>query len=64
MVLLPELGDVMGDMADYDLYENINNVGTMEGYVYKCGLCGKKFGGNKGLCQEHVNKCKDTKDEK
>jgi len=29
----------MGDMADYDMYENINNVGKLESTVYSCGVC-------------------------
>jgi uncharacterized C2H2 Zn-finger protein len=47
----------MGEMADYDLYENINNVGKVEETTYKCGYCGLKFGDNKKDCQAHVNKC-------
>lgn len=47
----------MGDMADYDMYENINNVGRIEVKTYKCGYCGKKFGADKEGYQQHVNKC-------
>lgn len=49
----------MGDMADYDMYENINNTGGVERKTYKCGYCGKRFGGDKEKCQEHVNNCKE-----
>ena len=47
----------MGDMADYDMYENINIVGKLEQIIYKCGYCGKKYGTDKKSCQEHINKC-------
>lgn len=47
----------MGEMADYDMYENINIVGRVEYTHFKCGYCGRKFGENKADCQEHVNTC-------
>lgn len=46
----------MGDMADYDLYENINNCGSVERTIYKCGYCGERFY-KKEDCQTHVNNC-------
>jgi hypothetical protein len=47
----------MGDMADYDMYENINNVGRAEVVGFKCGYCGKSYGKDKAACQRHVNNC-------
>lgn len=54
----------MGDMADYDMYDNINNAGRVEYTIYKCGYCGKKFGTDKKQAYEHVNNCEaDNKGE-
>ncbi len=53
----------MGDMADYDMYENINNVGKLESTVYSCGVCGKKFRTDRNKCQQHVNKCTGDKND-
>lgn len=50
-------GKRMGEQADYDMYENINNVGKVERTSYKCGYCGEKFGDNKVIAQNHVNTC-------
>lgn len=52
----------MSDMADYDMYENINNVGSVDRDTYKCGYCGKRFGTDKMACQKHVNKCEGLQD--
>jgi len=48
---------MMGEMADYDMYENINNVGRVEGKTYVCGYCEMKLGDDKTKAQSHVDKC-------
>lgn len=49
----------MGDAADYDMCENINNIGKMDVYGFECGYCGKSYGRNKDECQRHVNECEE-----
>ena len=47
----------MGDMADYDTLENVNNVGKIDVTVYTCGHCGKRLGNDKSEAQKHVYEC-------
>lgn len=56
-----DCGGVMGEMADYDLYENINNVGRVEGLTYTCGYCRKNLGTDLQKAKEHVNNCEALK---
>ena len=54
----------MGDMADYDMYENINNIGRVEEITYKCGCCKKILGNDIDEARKHVNGCETIKDKK
>lgn len=49
----------MGDMADYDMIENINNVGRLDVTVYTCGYCKKRLGTDRDAAQKHVEECED-----